>query len=195
MAIIPAACSSSDDTSSAKHSLAELSTSGTTCPVDLAAAVRLAGVTVDGSVAAQTEASNGPADGKVPPVDDQSVSPLDAVGGAVVTCTLTPAAPAQPVTLMIAALARDRAPGSKADAVGLLLPAMVKEFELTTADAGATADRVVAAKVGSPVSVGKDGAATRLEVNGAKSAAAFVSIPDATPEQAKQVLAALVDQL
>lgn len=151
----------------------DLAGAGGECPVDLTAAVAEAGLDADGDVTVEvTEGSGG---------GGQDDAAIDQVGGFYVACT-------QPVTgggEITAVVFGSEQPG----AVGMLLPQIAADLDLTADDIEGVFDRVQRADVGELADLDAEGpaAVARIDIDGAESGVLYVSSSGASPDEVRAV--------
>jgi hypothetical protein len=162
----------------------DLADSGTTCPVDIDAAVSAAGLD---STAARTkvDVSRGTGDG------GRDASALDQVGGVYVECTRSVGG--GDVTVVVFA-------SDQLGAIGLLLPQIQHDLDLDVDALAAIVDRAREGDANDLIDLGAEGPATaaRIDVDDAKSAVLYLSasiVPPASPEQTQTMAEKLLDDL
>jgi len=159
----------------------DLAGAGSECPVDLAAAVDAAGLEAAGDPT--VDVTEGSGDG------GQDAAAIDQVGGVHVDCT-QPVADGGEVTAIVFA---SEQPG----AVGLLLPQIAADLDLTADDLEGVFDRVQRTGVGELADLDAEGpaAVARLDIDGAESGVLYVSSSGASPDEVHAVAEDLLARL
>lgn len=178
LSVAAGGCSDDDDNGgsgggSGSLSQDDLAGAGSECPVDLTAAVAEAGLDTDGDVTVEvTEGSGG---------GGQDDAAIDQVGGFYVACT-------QPVTdggEITAVVFGSEQPG----AVGMLLPQIAADLDLTADDIEGVFDRVQRTDVGELADLDAEGpvAVARIDIDGAESGVLYVSSSGVSPDEVRAV--------
>lgn len=181
LSAVAGGCSDDDGDGGSSLSRDDLAEAGSECPVDLAAAVAGAGLDADGDTA--VEVTEGSGEG------GQDAAAIDQVGGVYVECT-QPVADGGEVTAVVLASERP-------EAVGLLLPLISHDLDLTADDLEGVFDSVQQTDVGELADLDADGpaAVARLDIDGAESGVLYVSSSRASADEVRTVAEDLLDHL
>ena len=174
------------------HSLSvdQMRDAGGGCPVDLEAAVAASTLGAsDGDLTVEVSEGSGevPPDASVSDWTGQGYTALDWYDAVVVTCTQ--AVDRGDVTVELVAVRRPQAGA----AVGIVLPQVARDLALTTDELKGVVARFETADAGDLVDLGGEGpiVVARLEVDGAESAALYVSaaaVAAATPADVRAIV-------